>query len=268
MLGRVVRWLILTVTFVPIQAGGASGAGVTISVVDDNRHGVFSEIFAEDGSTPIPIGKTKEDGTQTYPDYRCDINRPLMAKPMDTTIYFNSNQEPCNSPLHFLVHTRITPTGFAFSGIEKDIVFQDGSSGQISVRTTMDIAAKAGIAVADRPAQGDTCELNYTLSGYRSVFKLGAEGWTPVVQSEEPGMRFVDFSDAELKSLVTDPKVEWKQYHPIIRKNDRGIDVMVPTNCSSVGSQATKLGDLIKNTYGDKMRSGKWKGVEDFKYLK
>ena len=135
---RGIYFAILVTAASPLP-GLAVAGGLSISVVDDRKQGVSSDIYSEVGTTEIIIGRTKQDGTLLVPAFKCNYDKPLLAKPIDGS-YFNSNQEPCKTPLSFLVHSRITPKGTtAFNRIWKNVKFPDGSDGQIDVMVAINV---------------------------------------------------------------------------------------------------------------------------------
>src|SRR5690348_2613213 len=124
------------VTAVPALPTIAAAENLFISVVDDSKHGVSSVIY-QGVAADVVIGTTKSDGTLLIPSYKCNYDQPLEANPIDAS-YFNSNQEPCKTPLNFLVHSRMTPSGStAFNRISLDVKFSDGSQGQIDFKLAM-----------------------------------------------------------------------------------------------------------------------------------
>jgi hypothetical protein len=129
----------ILVTAVALLPTMAIADNLLISVVDDSKRGVSSVIY-QGGAAEVIIGRTKGDGTLVVPSYKCNFHKPLQAKSIDTSHFFTSEQEPCKTPLSFLVRSRITPNGtVAFNRISRDVKFDDGSDGQVDYLVAMSL---------------------------------------------------------------------------------------------------------------------------------
>jgi hypothetical protein len=79
---RGIYFAILVTAAAPLPTPAMAG-GLSISVVDERKQGVSSDIYSEGGTTEIIIGRTKQDGTLLVPAYKCSYDKPLLAKPID-----------------------------------------------------------------------------------------------------------------------------------------------------------------------------------------
>lgn len=234
----------------------AISGGLSISVTDDNKHGISSVIYSEGGAVEIVIGRTKEDGKLVVPWYKCNYDKPLVAKPLNSS-YFNSDQQACQTPLQFLVHSRITPTGtIAFNRVSKNVKFADGSSGQIDYKVAMDID-KHTVQLPGGVSGWLGCVLQYNIKGYASVLKFGSSGLTKIDQSQKPDKNIFTFEKNNVHELFQD-----KALH--VENNDKGIEVVVPGDCASVNTKTTdEFENTIKQAIDQKVKSGEYENLED-----
>ena len=254
-------YCVFLVTVVPQLPTIAMAENLSISVVDDSKHGV-SAIIYQGAAADVPIGRTKQDGTLLIPSYKCSYDKPLEAKPIDAS-YFNSNQEPCKTPLSFLVHARITPSGIAFNRIWRDVKFADGSDGQINFKVAMDIdklTVRAGPLVppageGQRPGS-EECELHYNIKGYGSVSKLAADGWRNVGRSQEPVTNIFRFDQKSVDQLF--------QHKALAAgTTDEGITVLVPGDCEHTGTTTAEFANKIEEAIDQKVKAGQYKNPKD-----
>ena len=247
-----VYFAILVTAGVPLPTI-AMAENLSISVVDDSKHGVSSFIY-QGVAADVIIGITKNDGTLVVPSYKCNYDKPLQAKPIDTS-YFNSNQEPCKTRLSFLVHSRMTPSGnIAFNRIWTDVKFPDGSDGQINFKIAMDID-KHSVQLPGGAHGWNGCKLDYNIKGYGSMSQLAADGWRNVGQSQEPATNIFSF-DQKGRSLFR---------HRAFRaeKNDKGIAVFVPGDCEHAGTTTDEFANMIEEAIDQKVKAGQYKNPKD-----
>lgn len=239
------------IVLLPISA---RSGGLSISVVDDNKHGVSSEIYSEGGAVEIVIGRTNDDGALVVPSYKCNYDKPLLAKPLNAS-YFNSNQQPCKTPLRFLVHSRITPNGtIAFNQVSKNIQLADGSDGQIDYKIAITGAHKFSPQALEFAA---TCTLFYDLDAYGSLFKLDTAGWTKINQSREPAAKIFNFDKHALLQLFGHDAID-------VGQSDNGISVRVPGSCEYITPTSTdKFARIIEETIGQRVQAGEYKDLKD-----
>jgi hypothetical protein len=232
----------------------AIAENLSVTVVDDSKHGVSSVIY-QGVAADVIIGTTKIDGTLVVPSYKCNYDKPLQAKPIDAA-HFNSDQEPCKTPLSFLVHSRMTPTGsIAFNRIWRDVKFPDGSDGQINFKIAMDID-KHSAQISGGPHGLSACKLDYNINGYGSVSQLAADGWKNVSQSKEPVTDIFSFDQKNVDQLFQ---------HGAIRaeKSDKGITVFVPGDCEHTGATTDEFANKIEEAIDQKVKAGQYKSPKD-----
>jgi hypothetical protein len=227
---------------------------LSVTVVDDSKHGVSSVIY-QGVAADVIIGTTKNDGTLVVPSYKCNYDKPLQAKPIDAA-HFNSDKEPCKTPLSFLVHSRMTPSGsIAFNRIWADVKFPDGSDGQINFKIAMDID-KHSAQLSGGPRGLGGCKLDYYIKGYGNVSQMGADGWKNVSQSEEPATDIFSFDQKNVDQL---------SQHGAFRaeKNDKGITVFVPGDCEHAGVITDEFANMIEEEIDQKVKARQYKSPKD-----
>jgi hypothetical protein len=234
----------------------AMGENLLISVVDDSKHGISSDIY-QGGAAEVIIGRTKGDGTLVVPSYKCNYDKPLKAMPIDTSHFF-PDQEPCKTPLNFLVHSRITPNGtIAFNRITRGVKFDDGSDGRVDYVLAMNVD-KSVAKLPGGKSDWDGCKLDYNIEGYGTVSKLSAGGWMNVSRSQESATNVFSFDEKNINQL--------KQHKALLaEKNDQGIAVFVPGDCLNVTAKVTdEFASVIKEAVDQKVRDGNYKTPKDF----
>jgi hypothetical protein len=256
---RLVYFLFCIATTALLPTVAMSG-GLLISVVDDSKHGISSDIYSEGGAIEIVIGRTKEDGKLLVPSYRCSYDKPLLAKPLNS-LYFNSDQQACKTPLQFLVHSRITPSGtIAFNRVSKNVKFADGSVGQIDYKVAMDID-KHTVQLPGGANGWPACMLQYNINGYASLLKFDIGGWK-IDQPQEPEKNIFTFDKKNVYQLL-----QHKALHA--ENNDKGIEVVVPGDCSSVNAKTTdEFANTIKQAVDQKVRAGEYMDLEGLTNLR
>lgn len=226
-----------------------------ISVVDDSNHGVSSDIY-QGGAAEVIIGRTKGDGTLVIPSYKCNYDKPLKAIPIDTPHFF-PDQQPCKTPLNFLVHSRITPNGtIAFNRITRGVKFDDGSDGRVDYVVAMNVD-KSAAKLPSSLGGGDACKLDYNIEGYGTVSKLGAKGWTNVSRSQEAATNVFSFDDKNISQL--------KQHKALIAKeNDQGIAILLRGDClNATANETDEFAKVIKEAVDQKVKVGNYKTPKD-----
>jgi len=153
----------------------ASGANLSVKVVDEVGQGVLSDVFYFDGSQPTPFKITDPPGFAKIPG-DCTTIKSLKAHPHDTGAYFESHTLPCSSSVVLRVLSKKTPFGVALKAFEFKTKLPDGTPGVVTI--------KAGIESSATDIAGQKCDVSVrTVLDQRTFMTVGDE-WSEVKKQD------------------------------------------------------------------------------------
>jgi hypothetical protein len=156
----------------------ASGANLSVKVVDEAGQGVLSDVFYYDGSQPTPFKITDPPGIAKIPG-DCKTIKSLKAHPHDTGAYFESPTIPCSSSVVLRVLSKNTPFGVALKAFEFKMKLPDGTPGVVIL--------KAGIQ-SSATGEGDKCDVSVRTVVDQRTFRAVGDEWSEVKQQESANL--------------------------------------------------------------------------------